>query len=131
LKQTSYGNLVDTGIPHDDKVGTHGIFEVQGSVNIRDMSTMPTELQIKSNRVTGLDSRGPHDFLVLQLSGDVLGDEETLRVCYVVPWMDAGRLAALLIDAARRSPGDHSAHDFELGFDQEIRNAQDRLSSSD
>lgn len=129
MKQTSYGNLVDTGIPNDDAEGTHGIFEVKGSVNVQGIDTMPTEVRVSENSINGLDSRGPHDFLVLQLSGSVLGDEETLRVCYVLPWMDAGRLAAMLIDAARRSPGDHSGHDFELGFDQELRDAENRRQS--
>lgn len=124
MTHTTYGVIIDSGIPHEDGLGTEGMVALNGAVNITDMITLPA--RVASNG-TATSSGSGMELLALQLTGEVLGTKgaETLSVTFAIPWMDAGKLAALLMNAASRSNSAVAKSDFAIGYVDEQRGEND------
>lgn len=122
-KHTQYGTVVDSGIPLGDG-GTEAFVDLEGCINVQHMSVLPTEFKFNDPDIR-LDGEGAGSFLAVSLTGAVFGREETVSVTYVLPWMDAGQLVAMITDAAHRSTNEHSEQDFAMGFVNEQQRRED------
>lgn len=127
MEHTQYGELVDTGIDFGDG-GTHGIVKLEGAISLTDFSVLPSRLIFTGETPDAVGS-SEGEFLVVSLAGSVIKGQETVGACWIVPWMDVGRLAAMLTLASRRAEGGLPQNDFEVGFDQAMRESDDTSDS--